>query len=176
MRTSFYVFLFILILFTFVIFRGAPYVPSQRRYLKRALTKLYPLGPDDVLVDVGSGDGVVIRMAVRLGASWAIGYELNPALVLASKFLAIGDKRIESRLADFWLVELPPDLTVVYVFMVKKMSKRLEQKVQDHVNKHQKPVTVIAYGIPFTDREPDAKLEAYFLYHFQPLQPLLQTV
>ena len=37
-----------------VVFTGAPYVPSKRRDIRQALTELYPLGSDDVLVDIGS--------------------------------------------------------------------------------------------------------------------------
>ncbi len=171
MSPAFLIFFCVVVLFSFVIIRGAPYVPSRRPYLKRALKKLYKIGPGDVLVDVGSGDGVVIRMAAQLGATRAIGYELNPLLVVVSKLLSLGNPTIVTKLADFWFVELPPELTVVYVFMVKKMSRRLEKKIQNHVNHHKKPVSVIAYGIPFVNRQPDQTLEAYFLYRFQPLQP-----
>jgi hypothetical protein len=169
MSAWFLVLLVVLLLFSFVLLRGAPYVPSRRNYLRRALTHLYKVGPKDVLVDVGSGDGVVLRMAASMGAR-AIGYELNPALVGLSKLLAIGNTRVKTVLADFWLVSLPTDTTVVYVFMVQKMSRRLEKKLQDFADQRGRSLNVVAYGIPFQQRQPDKTFEAYFLYVFQPLQ------
>jgi hypothetical protein len=168
MTIWFYLFAGVVLLFGFVIVRGAPYVPSQRRYIQRALTELYKVDQKDVLVDIGSGDGIVLRMAAKLGAR-AVGYELNPALVLVSKIL--GNARTKTYLADFWLVELPPDTTVVYVFMVQKMSQRLEKKLQDFANQQRRSLQVVAYGIPFRQRTADKTLDAYFLYTFQPLQP-----
>ena len=77
----------VVLLFGFVVFRGAPYVPSKRRDIKRAFEELYPLDDSDTLVDIGSGDGVVLRMAAKRGAH-AVGYELNPILVLVSRWLS----------------------------------------------------------------------------------------
>jgi hypothetical protein len=55
------------IFFGLVVFIGAPYVPSQRKYVRRAFEHL-GLGAKDVLVDIGSGDGVVLRIAASYGA------------------------------------------------------------------------------------------------------------
>ena len=167
MSIWFLILLIIVVLFSFVIIRGAPYVPSQRRYIKRAFTHLYKIDANDVLVDIGSGDGVVLRMAAKMGAR-AVGYELNPVLALLSKVL--GNHRTTTYLTDFWLTELPVDTTIVYVFMVQKMSKRLEKKLQDFVNQQNRPIKVMAYGIPFRQRQAEKTLDAYFLYTFQPLQ------
>lgn len=169
MSIAFWIFFAFVILFSFVIIRGAPYVPSQKKYIKRALTKLYPLSAKDTLVDVGSGDGIVLRLAAKRGAR-AVGFELNPLLVLVSKFLCLGDPKITTRWADFWRVPLPDDTTVVYVFMVEKMSKKLEQKIQDEATRLHRDLTVIAFGIPFRQRQAEVTLDAYFLYTFRPLQ------
>ena len=69
------------VFFGLVVFRGAPYVPSKKTYINQAFSDLYPLTDKDVLVDVGSGDGVVLRSATKFGAL-AIGYEINPILVI----------------------------------------------------------------------------------------------
>ena len=76
------------LLFLVVVLRDAPYLPSHRRDLELAFTELYPIGPEDVLVDIGSGDGVVLRLAASHDAK-AIGYEINPILVLVSRLLSI---------------------------------------------------------------------------------------
>ncbi len=93
----------LVVVFGIVVFRGAPYVPSQRRQLAIAFDELYPLGHTDMLVDIGSGDGIVLREATRRGAK-AVGYELNPILVIISKLLSRNDVRVRVELADFWFV------------------------------------------------------------------------
>lgn len=153
--------------FGFVVFRGAPYVPSHRNYARLALTKLYKLKPGDVLVDLGSGDGVILRMASKLGAR-AVGYELNPLLVLFSRALAWGDKKQSTRLADIWLSEMPADTTVVYVFSVSRDSRKLTKKLQKHVDTHRRQLWCITYGAGVGDKTPVKTLHAHSLYLFEP--------
>ena len=162
----FWVFFAVVFTFGFVVFRGAPYVPSHRRYAKLALTKLYRLKSSDVLVDLGSGDGVILRLATRRGAR-AIGYELNPVLVLISRLLARGDKHQTTKLADMWLVDLPANTTVVYVFSVSRDSDKLTAKFKSHVEKHGQPLWCITYGAGLKGIEPVKKLHAHDLYLFE---------
>jgi len=171
----FWLFFGMVMVFGFVVVRGAPYVPSQRRHIRKAFTELYQLSSRDVLVDVGSGDGVVLRVASRFGAR-GVGYELNPVLVWVSFFLSIGYKNIVTVLADFWRVPLPDDTTVVYVFMVSRMERRMERKIQQEANRLGRSLAVIAYGIPFKKRQPHKTLDAYFLYHFSPADALQAKV
>ncbi len=155
------------LVFGFVVFRGAPYVPSHRKYAKLALTKLYKLKSDDVLVDLGSGDGVILRLASKIGAR-SIGYELNPILVLISQLLARGDKKQTTFLADMWLKDFPAETTVVYVFSVTRDSAKLTEKLQNHAKKYDCPVWCITYGAGLKDKEPVKTLHAHRLYLFEP--------
>src|SRR3990167_11438551 len=82
----------ILLVFGLVVFRGAPYVPTLRKNLEQGFRDVYPLSERDLLVDIGSGDGVVLRQAAKCGAR-AIGYELNPFLVVISKLLSRSEER-----------------------------------------------------------------------------------
>lgn len=155
--------------FGIVVFRGAPYVPSRRRYIKHALTELYPLSRDDVLVDVGSGDGIVLRIATEHGAT-AIGLELNPILVLISRFLSRRNRKVQVRLVDFWLTPLPDDTTVVYAFMVTRDIKKITRKMQHEADRLGRPLKFITYGNRLPDREYEKALVGYALYTFAPLQ------
>jgi SAM-dependent methyltransferase len=158
---------FIILLFGFVVIRGAPYVPSHRRFVRLALTQLHKLSKDDVLVDLGSGDGIVLRLAAEQG-SRAIGYELNPALVVISRLLARGNRKIETRLADFWLVDLPVETTVVYAFVVTRDVVKLEKKMQTTVDKWGHSVWLITYGAQLKNKQPTEILQAHSLYLFDP--------
>ncbi len=158
----------IFVAFGFVVFRGAPYVPSHRKYVRLALTKLYRLKPNDVLVDLGSGDGLVLRIATKAGVR-AVGYELNPILVLISRLLAHGDKKQTTILADMWLTDFPADMTVAYVFSVTRDARKLVKKLQKHVDTHNKEVWCVTYGPDLHgEKDPVRKLHAHTLYHFEP--------
>lgn len=169
MMTWFWVFAVVFIAFGFVVVRGAPYVPSHRKYARLALTKLYKLKASDVLVDLGSGDGTVLRLATSLGAARAIGYELNPILVGVSWLLARGDKKQKTVLADMWLSEFPAETTIVYAFSVTRDSEKLTKKLQKHANTHGQELWCITYGAGLSaDKKPVRKLHAHQLYHFEP--------
>lgn len=159
----------LIVLFGFIVFRGAPYVPSQKRYVRQAFDELYPLGVKDVLVDVGSGDGIVLRLAAERGAQ-AIGYELNPLLVIISRWLSRYDDRISVRLVDFWLTPLPETTTVVYAFTATPYIKKMINKMQNEANRLQRPLRYISYGNVLIGLEANATLGAYHLYTFYPLQ------
>jgi hypothetical protein len=60
--------------------RDSPYVPSQTADLFHAFDAVR-LGPDDCLVDVGSGLGKVVMLASMLTGARAHGVENDPALV-----------------------------------------------------------------------------------------------
>ena len=147
--------------------RGAPYVPSHRKYAQLALSELYQLTSKDVLVDLGSGDGIVLRLAAARGAR-AIGYELNPVLVLISKLLARGNEQITTKVADFWLVDLPEETTIVYAFSVSRDIVKLEKKLQQTATKNGHAVWLITYGAKPKILQPVRELHAHALYRFEP--------
>lgn len=166
----FWIFFAVVMLFGFVVFRGAPYVPTQRKYLIAAFSKLYQLKPGDVLIDVGSGDGRVLRLAAPI-VKRAVGYELNPALVLISRLLSRKQRNVETRLTDFWLAKLPNDLTVVYAFSVSRDIKKLTQKIERQATKTGHDIKLITYGAGLDNYQPDKTYQAFKLYTINPLQP-----
>jgi len=153
----------------FSVFFGAPYVPSRRRDLKRMFDELYPLKNSDVLIDIGSGDGVVLREASRRGAK-AIGYEISPFLVALSKWLSRGDERVSVQIANFWYAKFPQDTTIIYIFSVHRDSRKLLRKMQREANRLMKPLYLVSYGNPLPDTATVRSFEAYHLYQFHPLQ------
>lgn len=169
MNWLFWLFAIIVLLFGFVVFFGAPYVPSKKRDLKKAFDELYPLTEKDLLVDIGSGDGVVLRMACDRGAR-AVGYELNPALVMISKLLCRRHNGATTILADFWRVRLPADTTVVYTFGESRDIKKMAAKVQSEATRLGRKLTFISYGFAVPGMEPTKRTRAHFLYNITPLQ------
>jgi hypothetical protein len=159
----------IVVLFGWVVFVGAPYLPSHSREVKAAFRELYQLKPTDVLVDVGSGDGIILRLAAREGAR-AIGYEINPILVVISWILARGNKRIQVKLTDFWQQPLSSETTIVYAFSVSRDVDKLAAKLQQEANRLTKPLFLMTYGAPLRHRKATTKRRGHHLYEFVPLQ------
>lgn len=167
--------LIVVFVFGFVVFRGAPYIPSQKKYINLAFRDLYRLTKKDVVVDIGSGDGVVLRQASKIGAR-AVGFEINPILVFISRFLSRSDKRVSVRLVDFWLVHLPDETTVVYVFSVGRDMKKMMKWVQKETTRIGRPISLISFGFGFKNVKADKIAQPYYLYVFHPLHQVKPQV
>lgn len=159
----------IILLFGFVVFWGAPYVPSKKSDLKRAFDELYPLKKGDVLVDVGSGDGVVLREAAKRGVR-AVGYELNPVLAVLSRWLSRRQPLVNVAVANFWHVQLPGDTTIVYIFSVSRDGTKLAHKMASEATRLGRPLLLVSYGHAVPNQTPIKTVGAHLLYRFDPLQ------
>jgi len=159
----------VVLMFGLVVFSGSPYVPSRKEYVKQALTELCPISSSDLLVDIGSGDGVVLREAAKLGAR-AVGYEINPILVFISRFLSSKYDLVNVRLANFWLEKIPDDTTLIYVFSATRDIKSIIKKIQKETNRVGHQIRAISYGSEFIGVEHLKDVGAYHLYVFYPLQ------
>lgn len=171
--------LLLIILFIFfglVVLRGAPYVPSRRKYIYQALTDLYPISKKDVLVDLGSGDGVVLRVAAGLKIKKAIGFELNPILVGLSRVLSLKNKYIYTYFGDYWIMKLPNDVTVVYVFSTDRDINKTANFIQSESNRLNKTIHLISFAFEVKNKKPVKKLPTYYLYRFDSLQSLKAQV
>ena len=139
-----YIIFSILLLFLFTVAIGAPYVPSRKRDFCQLLEQLN-LNQEDVLVDAGSGDGKILRL-VGPKIKRAIGYEINPVLVLISRLLNLRHSNLEVCLADFGRVNLPSDVSVIYLFSAGIYLHRFLKPIINHVRSADGPVIVVSYG------------------------------
>lgn len=149
-------------------FFGAPYVPSRRRDLQPMFDTLYPLTAKDTVLDIGSGDGLVLREVSRRKAK-AVGYEIHPFFVVVSKLLSARYKNVTIKWANAWKAPFPDDVTLVYIFSVGRDAKKLDRKVQEEVNRLGRAVSLVCYGNPLPNRKANKTLGAYYLYKFEPL-------
>jgi hypothetical protein len=159
----------LILLFGFVVFRGAPYLPSKKNDVRRAFSDLYPINDQDVLVDIGSGDGIVLREAARRGA-YAVGYELNPLLVLISIIACRKLTGTKTILADFWNVHFPEGTTVIYAFSESRDIKKMAQKIVREATLLNRPLMFISYGFQVPGVTAVGVEGAHYLYRVEPLQ------
>ena len=157
----------LLLVFGSTALTGAPFVPSRRKELDIIFKKLYKLGKKDLLVDLGSGDGKVLKAASDFGAK-AYGIELNPFLVFFSKVRFISNPRVRTMMRDFFHSDLPAETTVVYVFGDGRDMKRITKKVQEQAQKISRPLYLISHAFELPDQKPVKKCRAYLLYKINP--------
>lgn len=153
----------LILLFGVTAFTGAPYVPSQRRELRLAFKELYSLSDEDFLVDIGAGDGIVLRVAREFGAR-GVGYEINPVLVFIARFL-----KTNVRLANMWTMPFPDATTVVYTFGDARDIKKMYAKVRSEATRLGRPLAFITYGFKVPGEISEREYRAYHLYHVNPL-------
>lgn len=163
-----YLLAIVVTVFALTAFVGAPYVPSHRKNVARAFRELRPLDDSDVVVDLGSGDGVVLREALGAGAGRVIGYEINPFLVWISR-LRLERGRSWVTMANMWTAQPPEGVTVVYAFSVDRDTRRLTRLVQSWADSVGRPIDFIIYAHELPDIPVTKNVGAHHLYRFSPL-------
>ncbi|MCL2174247.1 hypothetical protein FWH58_03100 [Candidatus Saccharibacteria bacterium] len=150
-----------------VIIGGAPFVPTRKKWTVDAM-KLAGVGSGDVVVDLGSGDGAVLLAALASGARRVIGYEINPLLVIWSRLrLWRYGKRAMIKTGDFFHAKLPPDTTVIYLFQVKKVLRKIPKFIdQQRANLTVKKLRVICFGAEIPGIKFTRELGGMSLYEF----------
>lgn len=142
---------------------GAPYLPILSRD-SAALLELSQLQPGQTLIDLGSGDGRLLRHAAARGIR-CIGYEINPFLVLISRLVTWRYRRlITIHLADFWHVTLPP-ADAVYVFLIQRYMARLDRKLTAEITR---PTRVVSFVFEIPHRQPVQRNSNTFVYAYGP--------
>lgn len=151
-------------LFLLTALTGAPYVPSKRQETREAFTTLRPLTAEDTVLDIGSGDGAVLREVAKTSAR-AVGYEINPILVGISWLrLRHYRKTVRVKLRNFWWAPFPEETTVVYVFGDSRDIKKIYRKVEKEARRLDKRIDLVSFGFAVPDQKAVATHRAYFLY------------
>jgi hypothetical protein len=153
----------ILISFTFVLLLGAPYLPTLNSQIQD-IFELLDLKPGDLLIELGSGDGRILRAAAKRGIR-SIGYELNPLLVLYSWLLSWRYHRlIMIHWKNFWHVSITA-ADGIYVFLLDPYMAKLDRKIVSEVKK---PTKVLSFTFAFPGRRPIKQINGLRLYSFKP--------
>jgi len=129
---------------------GAPYAPTRQRAIDAAFERL-EIGADNVVVDLGAGDGKVLLAATSRGAR-AVGYELSPLMWFVARLRLVGRSRGRLILGNFFKKKLPKSATHVFIFL---MPQHME-KTRAYLTAQQLPELqfVLSYSFPFPDMHP----------------------
>ncbi len=150
--------------FLMIVVRGAPYVPTLKNDTRR-LFDVYTFKKNEVLVDLGSGDGRIVLAAAERGIH-AVGYELNPFLAAWSlwRLKSAGVKNAEICLRDFWKSSLPEETAVVFVFLAGPFMKKLDSKMTSEAKRLGHTITLISYGMKIPGKSP-LKIDGSFVFY-----------
>ncbi|MBS7346415.1 MAG: class I SAM-dependent methyltransferase [Candidatus Sacchiramonaceae bacterium] len=159
--------------FGLIVFRGAPFVPSRRKYIQEgfgSLTKDIDV-KNTTFFDIGSGNGVVLEQAAKFGFKKSIGYELNPILAAFSKFKLkkyIKQHKVEIKTRDFLLAELPQGIGIFYCFGYGKFVEKTAAKLQRYANFEGREVYFMSMAFELVEQKPVKSNGLYHLYKIAP--------
>lgn len=153
----------VLICFSFVLLVGAPYLPTLTPQIKISLD-LVALKQGQTLLELGSGDGRVLFAAAEQGIR-AVGYELNPLLVLYTKIRAYKYKGlVEVRWGNFWHKQWP-QANGIFSFQLEKYMNRLDKKIV-HEYPGQK-IKLVSFAFKVPNKKPVKSEGGVFLYEYK---------
>ena len=135
-----------------------PFVRSPRKTVARMLTLANVTG-DDVVYDLGSGDGRIPIMAARKFGARGVGIEIRHKLVERARRRARQsgvDDRVEFRQGDLFEADFS-DATVVTLYLLPDVNTRLRPLLFEQLD----PGTrVVSHGFDMDEWEPDKIVEA----------------
>lgn len=153
----------IFVLFVFVIAFGAPFLPTLKSRTPDAL-KLLSLKPGQTLVELGSGDGRLLKMAAEQGV-YAIGYELNPILVVWTYLTCWRYRKyITVHLGNFWHHKLPPT-DGIYTFLLDRYMEKLDKKITQEITQK---VKLVSFAFEIPNKKPTKEIKGMRLYEYKP--------
>ena len=151
----------LILIFSFVILFGAPYLPTLKKRAEDAFD-LLNLKPGQTMVELGSGDGRMLRMAAERGIK-SIGYELNPLLVLYSKVVLFRYRKlITVKCRNYWQITLPK-CDGIYVFLLDRYMSKLNKKI---IQEKHNSVKLVSFAFQIPDKKPAKEKNGLFLYKY----------
>ncbi len=137
-----------------------PYVPSPPGVVRKML-ELAGAGPDDIVYDLGCGDGRVLVTAVKeFGVKRAVGVEIREDLVKEAKRRVASEgleDRIEIIHGDMFEVDIS-DATLVTLFLLTSVNDELAPKLEREL----KPGTrIVSHEFQITSWKPTVMATIY---------------
>ena len=88
-----------------------------------------PMNDKELLVDLGCGDGRVLRAAQRRYGVTALGFEVNALAYCLGRILSFGIKGLQIRCSNFWSEDFR-EADVVFCYLFPDVMKRLATKLE----------------------------------------------
>jgi len=124
---------------------GAPWLPVRKRDIKAAFD-LVDVGANDLVIDLGSGDGRLLIAAAEKGAQ-VVGYELNPILCAISRFRLRGFNAPCTVHRENLLKADISKATIIFFFGIHELMPRVAEKLKKEASPDVKIIS-FAFELP----------------------------
>jgi len=128
------------------------YVPTPPAVVD-AMLKVANVGPNDIVYDLGSGDGRIVIAAARDYGARGIGIDIDPQRIKEARVNAENDKvtdRVTFKQADLFETDFS-DATVVTLYLLTDLNIKLRPKLMQDL----KPGTrIVSHAFGMGDWEP----------------------
>jgi len=135
---------------------GGPYVPTPPTVVE-AMLKLANVGPEDYVIDLGSGDGRIVLAAATQYQASGMGVDIDPDLVdeanASARKLGIAD-RVQFQVQDVLKADVGR-ATVMTLYLLPGMMASLQKKLLAEL----KPGTrIVSHDFTFDKWKPDRSI------------------
>ncbi len=135
---------------------SVPYVPTPQEVVERML-EMAKVGPQDYLIDLGSGDGRIVVTAAKKYGARGFGVDLNPVRIkeaVDNAAQAGVTDRATFRQSDLFETDLG-DATVITMYLLPRVNLDLRPRLLDL-----KPGTrLVSHDFNMDDWKPDASVD-----------------
>ena len=144
--------------------KGALFVSTPRSMIKAVLDNV-PMTESDLLVDLGCGEGRVLRAARKRFNVRAIGFDINPLAWILAKTFSIFDSGVTIKRDNFWYHDMS-GATVVFCYLFPDIMEMLGKKLKAEL----RPGTlVISCNFPFPGWDASRVLSPDAVYKGDPV-------
>ena len=144
--------------------QGAMYTSTGRVKIRKALDAV-TMKRGELLVDIGCGDGRVLRAARKRYGVSCLGFEINPIAFAKARLLSMGKKGVEIRCRNFWKADLgKADIVSCYLFpdVMRRLGAKLGKELASGAR-------VISFNFPIPGWKHEAVLRADSKLHNDPI-------
>lgn len=145
-------------------FVGAPWLPTPKEKVREML-ELADVTSEDIVYDLGSGDGRIVIMAAKEFGAHSVGIEIDPIRLRWSRFRIrrnkVGHKAKVMR-ANFLKIDLK-DATVITIYGGIKINEQIREKLESNLKSGTR---VVSYYFKLEGWDPVKMIEdsSLFLY------------
>jgi SAM-dependent methyltransferase len=131
----------------------APFVPTPPDVVDRMLT-LARTGPDDVVYDLGCGDGRIVIAAAQKFRARGVGVDIDPALITRAKANAKAagvEDRVSFRVQDAMTLDVS-EATIVTLYLLSASNVKLRPVLTEELLPGSR---IVAHNYPLGDWAPE---------------------
>src|SRR6266542_3847708 len=174
---AFFILLFLVTLLWILIpaFYGLPSVPTKPERIRKAL-KLANLQPNEILYDLGAGDGRVLLIAAREFGATAIGIEVGPIQCVWIWLRAVTsgfENQVKVKWANFYKINLQ-DADLVFIYATSKEAMKLTALLEKQLKLGARVISISADFPEWEPQEFDSH-QLIFVYKMPPRKGNLGT-